>query len=269
MDIISIRDLAFFAYHGAMEEEQRLGQRFYLDIDLGVEVQEAGLSDDLEQTVHYGHLAMDIEATFTKQTFKLIESAAESICSMVLNKYSAVKKVKVSIKKPSAPIPLNLGYPAITIEREWQKAYIALGSNLGNKSENLENAVQLISTLPGVEVLKKSSWIETVPVGYLVQDNFMNGVILVKTWLKPTVLMKRLLEIELILKRERLIKWGPRTIDLDLILYGDLVYEDELVTIPHPRMLERGFVMAPLSEIAPYQIHPIAKKYIVELVPKM
>jgi len=113
--------------------------------------------------------------------------------------------------------------------------------------------------------MKTSEFYETKPIGYTDQDNFINCVFEIKTLLSPLELVRYLLSIEKELKRERVIKWGPRTLDLDVLLYDDLITCDEEIIIPHPRMQERLFVLKPLSEIAPYIVHPILNKRVMEL----
>ncbi|MDN5333352.1 2-amino-4-hydroxy-6-hydroxymethyldihydropteridine diphosphokinase [Sphaerochaeta halotolerans] len=147
-------------------------------------------------------------------------------------------------------------------------AFIALGSNLGDKEKNLDQAIAELGKTEGIIVIAVSSFRETAPVGYTDQPNFLNGVVGIKTALTPYQLLKRCNEIEQSLKRVRLIHWGPRTIDLDILLYGNLIQQEEKLTIPHPRMLERGFVMQPLCEIAPLAIHPQCNKTIEELYRK-
>jgi 2-amino-4-hydroxy-6-hydroxymethyldihydropteridine diphosphokinase len=144
-------------------------------------------------------------------------------------------------------------------------AYVALGSNLGDKKANLDRAVELLKATPGVRVSAVSNYIETAPVGYTDQPDFLNAVAELKTALSPEALLSRCMEIERALKRKRIIHWGPRTLDLDLLLYGDCIINEETLTLPHPRMQERGFVLGPLSEIAPDVVHPLLHKTAKEL----
>jgi 2-amino-4-hydroxy-6-hydroxymethyldihydropteridine diphosphokinase/dihydroneopterin aldolase/2-amino-4-hydroxy-6-hydroxymethyldihydropteridine diphosphokinase len=148
-------------------------------------------------------------------------------------------------------------------------AYLALGSNMGNREDNLNKALALLGKAEGVEVLQVSAFLNTEPVGYTDQPDFLNAVVEIQTTLDPYALLHLCNVIEQTLKRERIIHWGPRTIDVDILLFGDLVLEKEKLTIPHPRMLERDFVMRPLFEIAPRAMHPIAKKTIGELLLQM
>ncbi|WNS75574.1 2-amino-4-hydroxy-6-hydroxymethyldihydropteridine diphosphokinase [Bacillus sp. DTU_2020_1000418_1_SI_GHA_SEK_038] len=129
------------------------------------------------------------------------------------------------------------------------EAYIALGSNIGDRFESLKDAIASIDLVPRVKVVHVSSIYETDPVGYEDQDQFLNMVIGVKTDLSPFELLSACLEIEKNLGRKRGIRWGPRTIDLDILLYNQENIISEKLTVPHPRMHERAFVIIPLLEI--------------------
>ncbi|MDQ6468983.1 2-amino-4-hydroxy-6-hydroxymethyldihydropteridine diphosphokinase [Exiguobacterium acetylicum] len=131
-----------------------------------------------------------------------------------------------------------------------KEAYIALGSNIGDKAAHLRAAIARLRALSSVHDVKVSSIYETVPVGYLDQDLFYNMVVRIQTTDEADVLLERLQEIEQLEGRERLFKNGPRTLDLDILLYGGERIDLEGLTVPHPRMQERAFVLAPLRELA-------------------
>ena len=143
-------------------------------------------------------------------------------------------------------------------------AYVALGSNLGDKEANLRKALQLLQER-GVEVVKTSSFICTEPYGVTDQPQFLNGVCEVRTSLVPLALLHTLLEIEQEMGRVRLRHWGERNIDLDLLLYEDVVMDIPQLKLPHPDMQNRDFVLLPLAEIAPELVHPTLQKSIEEL----
>lgn len=143
-------------------------------------------------------------------------------------------------------------------------AYVALGSNLGDKEANLRKALELLEER-GVEVVKTSSFICTEPYGVTDQPQFLNGVCEVRTSLVPLALLHTLLEIEQEMGRVRLRHWGERNIDLDLLLYEDVVMDTGELKLPHPDMQNRDFVLLPLAEIAPKLVHPILQKSIEEL----
>ena len=265
MDKIFVKDLEVFAHHGVMKQEKELGQKFLISLELFLNLKEAGKNDDLGSTVNYGELCHEVEKEFQKKSYDLIEGAAEGLAEFVLLNYNRVEKVKVVIKKPWAPIGRSLLYAGVEIERAWHTAYIGMGSNMGNKEENLKNAIANINKSTYTKVTRISKSYETKPVGYTEQDNFMNSAIEVRTLLTPVELIKFLLGVEAGLKRERTIIWGPRTIDLDVLLYDDIITSFEEIVIPHPRMHERMFVLKPLKDIAPYVMHPILNKRITEL----
>ena len=146
-------------------------------------------------------------------------------------------------------------------------AYISLGSNLGDRRATLHRAFELLRERAG-KVVATSSFHETDPVGYTAQPKFINAVAQLDTALAPEMLMQTLLTIERELGRERTttVPKGPRTIDLDLLLYGDRVMNAPGLTLPHPAMHERRFVLEPLAEIAPDALHPVLKRTAVELL---
>lgn len=143
-------------------------------------------------------------------------------------------------------------------------AYIALGSNLGDKEKNLRRALLLL-TQQGVEVVRVSSFLSTEPYGVTDQPQFLNAVACVRTSLTPLALLDVLLATELAMGRVRLRHWGERNIDLDLLLYEDVVLDTKRLRLPHPDMQNRDFVLLPLAEIAPELKHPTLQKTIYEL----
>lgn len=130
-------------------------------------------------------------------------------------------------------------------------AYLGLGANLGDRLTNLQEAVRKLAAQRGVTVLRSSRVYETDPVGGPPQPSFLNAVVEISTELDPRELLAICAGIEQALGRERSERWGPRTIDIDILLYDDLTVDDHDLVVPHPRMHERGFVLAPLAELVP------------------
>ena len=144
-------------------------------------------------------------------------------------------------------------------------AYVGLGSNLGDRRAMLDGAVAELGNTPGVRVLRVSSFHETDPVGPP-QPRYLNAVAEVETSLAPRALLDRLLAVETRFGRVRGERWGPRTIDLDLLLHGGRVIDEPRLAVPHPRMTERAFVLAPLCELVPEGRHPVLGRTFSQLL---
>lgn len=145
-------------------------------------------------------------------------------------------------------------------------AYIGIGSNEGNKRTNIKSAIDLINEIADCNIEKISSVYETLPFGDIEQNNFFNAVIKISTKLNPQELFIELKKIEQRLGRIIREKWGPREIDLDVLLFNDLIFSDEIITLPHKGIIYRDFVLVPLIEIEPELIHPVFNKKIVDFV---
>lgn len=256
MDKIKIENLHIFANHGVFDFEKEQGQNFYINAELYTDTYGAGHDDDLDSTVSYADVCKLINECFTANTFDLIEKAAETIAEAVLLKFDRIEKIKVEVKKPEAPIDMEFESVSVEIERAWHRVYLSIGSNMGDKEGYITKAIDSLKADEKIKVIKVSSLITTEPYGGVEQDDFINGAIEIKTILPPMELLERLHETENACGRVRTIHWGPRTLDLDIIFYDDLIMNTEKLTIPHIDMVNRQFVLEPLNEIAPYAMHP-------------
>ncbi|NWK84882.1 2-amino-4-hydroxy-6-hydroxymethyldihydropteridine diphosphokinase [Staphylococcus sp. GSSP0090] len=145
-------------------------------------------------------------------------------------------------------------------------AYLGLGSNVGDRLAQLETAISILNDKDGITVTQTSLIYETDPVGYVDQPQFLNQCIEIQTTLNPKALLKACLDTEQQLHRVRDIRWGPRTLDVDILLYGNQIINEAELIVPHPRMLERSFVLIPLNDIATHVIEPNSNKEIGHLV---
>lgn len=268
-DEIHIQNLEVFANHGVFQEETNLGQKFLFSLTMYTDTRKAGKTDCLEASIHYGEVSSFITEYTKKHTRKLIEAAAEDLATALLLHYPLLKGVTLELKKPWAPVGLPLETVSVKISRFWHRAYIALGSNLGDKKTYLDQAVKALKQHKECRVQKVSSYLVTEPYGGVEQDDFLNACLSLDTLLSPEELLDLLHEIEQAAHRERLIHWGPRTLDLDILLYDNEVLETEDLIIPHVEMHKRDFVLKPLAEIAPYKRHPILGKTIGELAAQL
>ena len=269
LDQIKIEDLEVFANHGVFPEENVLGQKFVVSAVLYTDTRKAGLTDELSASIHYGEVSAFITEYLKSPTYKLLERAAESLAEALLLQTPGLEKVELEIKKPWAPVGLPLKTVSVKIEREWHTAYIALGSNIGDSEKLLQDAVKELDALEGNSVEKVSDFITTPPYGVTDQPDFLNGCLKLRTLLYPKELLAEMNRIEQEAGRERIIHWGPRTLDLDLIFYDDLISEEDDLCIPHVEMHKRTFVLEPLEQIAPYKRHPGNGKTVREMLQEL
>lgn len=266
MDHIRIKNLELYAKHGVYPEETKLGQKFLVDAELSLDCRKAGMTDDLNCSVNYGEVSHFITDFLTSNTYQLIESAAEQTARALLLQYPLLEEVTLMVHKPWAPIGLPVEDVSVEVTRGWHTAYIALGSNMGDREGYIRQAVEALEKLDDCRVEQVSGMIETEPYGMTEQDCFLNGALRLRTLYTPHELLDQLHCIEAAAGRERKIHWGPRTLDLDIIFYDDLVMSDDTLIIPHGDMQNRRFVLEPLMELCPCYRHPVLKQTISQLL---
>lgn len=269
MDKIRIKNLEVFANHGVFPEENKLGQKFLISAELYTDTRKAGNTDDLEDSIHYGEICHKIRDFLQRHTYNLLERAAEQLCAQLLISTPGLERIQLEIKKPWAPIGLPLETVSVEIQRGWHRAYIGLGSNMGDKEGYLNQAVSQLGAAEGCVVEKVSDFLVTAPYGNVEQDDFLNGCLLLRTLLSPQELLTLLHEIEQKADRKREVRWGPRTLDLDILLYDDQIVDSEDLRVPHIEMHKRDFVLRPLAQIAPYARHPLMGKTAAQMLEEL
>lgn len=265
MDEIRIKNLEVFAFHGVYREENVLGQKFLVDAALFLDTRRAGLTDELECSVSYGDVCRLIDREMKSQNAKLLECVAEHLADQILHTFSSVKEVEIEIKKPWAPVRMHMDYASVRIKRKWHDTFIGVGSNMGDRKQYINNAENEIRSLSEIRNLRMAPVIETEPYGYTNQGKFLNTVFSFETLYTPEELLEELHRIEKNANRERKIHWGPRTLDLDILLYDDLITQEEKLTIPHPEMTKRLFVLEPLCHLYPQGIHPLLHRRFMDI----
>lgn len=266
MDKIYIKNLEVFAHHGVYPEENTLGQKFLLSAVLYTNTRKAGMTDDLTASIHYGEVSQLMKTFAEQNTFNLLEAVAEKLAWKLLVEIPNLEQVKLEIKKPWAPVGIPLETVSVEILRGWHSVYIALGSNMGDKEAYLKQAVEELDREEGCQVEQVSDFLITEPYGYQDQDEFLNGCLELHTLLTPQELLALIHRIERNAGRKREIRWGPRTLDLDILLYDDLILDTKELTIPHIEMQKRDFVLRPMAQIAPFVRHPLLKKRVEEML---
>ncbi len=256
-DRISLRAVTARARHGVLAEEKVTPQPFIVDLDLEADLSGAGASDRLADTVNYATIAAQAHRTLTGQSVDLLENLAERIARVCLQE-PHVEAVRVTLHKPEAPVGVPCGDVEVEVRRERAaQVVIGMGANLSWPERRLADAVRQLARLEGVRLRALSPLYKTDPVGGPPdQPIFHNAVLLATTRLTPHSLLVALHGIEDLHGRRRDVRWGPRTLDLDLIRYydpilGEARFDDERLTLPHPRAVERAFVLAPWLAVDP------------------
>jgi dihydroneopterin aldolase/2-amino-4-hydroxy-6-hydroxymethyldihydropteridine diphosphokinase len=251
-DRIALKGISAKGFHGVLDFEKRDGQTFVVDVEMEVDLAPAGTSDDLVDTVNYAEVAGDVVELIEGESLDLIEALADRIAAKVLTR-PLVEAVLVTVHKPQAPVGHPFTDVAVSVERLRETpVVIAIGSNMGESVETIQNAVS--SLWLALELKAASRVYETAPVGGPAQAAYLNAVIVGTTSMSPQRLLRTMQDIELDNGRVRKERWGPRTLDLDLIQYGDPVFDTdvrlstEALTLPHPRAHERGFVLVPWAD---------------------
>lgn len=254
-DHILIDGLRVVSVVGVLDHERQAPQPLRIDVDVHVDLHDAGLSDDLTETVHYGEICERLVAVAQASSDLLLERLAQRMADAVLE-FPRVHAVDLTLTKLRPPIPVDVQSSAVRIHRARtssarlmkHEAVIALGSNLGDRVGYLAFALDRL----GDSVTAQSEVFETDPVGGpLDQGAYLNMVAVIETELDPYALLRWMHRIEADAGRERTVHWGPRTLDLDLLFFDDVVIEGGNLAIPHPRYAERRFVLAPLSQVRP------------------
>ena len=271
-DRIELRGLTVRGNHGVFDFEKREGQDFVIDVTLHTSVSRAAATDDIADTVHYGELAEDVAHIVEDNTFDLIETLAARIAEHCLD---LAEHVEIVVHKPGAPIQRSFNDVSVTVVRSRDtadaaaantvvddpagtepaetEAYLNLGANLGDAADTLEQAVAALDRHPKITVIRRSSLYRTAPWGGVDQNDFLNLGIIVSTSLPAPQLLAVAQGIEVACGRTRELRWGPRTLDIDLIRFGtaqaELILDTDALTLPHPRAHERAFVLAPWAEL--------------------
>jgi len=268
-DYIELKSVKVFANHGVLLEEKEKGQIFYIDVKMYLGLKEAGKNDNLNLSVNYADAAVFIKEYMENNTFDLIETVAFGLAENLLLKFDLIDEIDITVHKPEAPIPLEFGDVSVNINHKWNQVYLSVGSNIGDKEAYIESALCKLEENNRIKNVVCSKLITTKPYGGVEQDDFLNGAIGLQTLLSPNELLDYLHEIEQSANRERLVHWGPRTLDLDIVFYEDAVMLTDELKIPHTDMQNRQFVLEPLMELCPNYVNQITGETVYSMYKKL
>lgn len=246
-------DMEFFGHTGCLPEEKENGQTFVVTCDMGIDDIPGKYTDDLEDTIDYSVVYEVIRKVVESSYGNLIEHLAYEIGSEVVSCDPRIEEAVITVSKPQAPIEgtFRTMETTITVKRA-HKVYLSLGSNMGDREANLKEAIRRLCDSEKISDVRWSSVYETEPVGYDDQPFFLNICAEIMTSADPLELLDITQKIENDLLRVRTVKNGPRTIDLDILLFDDIELDTKRLIIPHPRMYERAFVLRPYAELTGY-----------------
>lgn len=265
-DEIRIDNLEVFAYHGVAQFEKINGQTFYVNAVLYTDIRPAGLADDLSLSTNYSEICHFINNWMKENVCDLIETVAEKLAEQILLSFGAIQEIDLEIRKPEAPVRLPFESVSVKIKRSWHQAYLSVGSNLGDREAYIKEGIKALGECPLIQVQQVADMVETKPYGDVEQGDFLNTAVKIRTLHTPKELLNQLHELENQAGRTREVHWGPRTLDLDIVFYDKLVYEDDALVLPHVDMENRYFVLKPLSQLAPNFRHPISGKTVSQLL---
>ena len=257
-DRIVVTGIRGHGRHGVFDHERRDGQEFAVDVELEVGTTAAARSDDLADTVDYGQVAIAVHALIVGEPVDLVETLAERIADACLA-FGGVHAVTVTVHKPSAPIPVPFDDVQLRIRRTApvrRPVALALGSNLGDSATVLQAAVDDLAALPGLRLGAVSAVYRTAPVGGPEQPDYLNAVVVGETTFDPLALLTATQGVERAHHRVRDVRWGPRTLDVDVLSLGDGVVDEPTLQVPHPRAHERAFVLVPWTDADPAAVIP-------------
>lgn len=294
LDQICVDGIRVQGFHGVLATEREAGQIFIADIVAHVNTRTAAVTDDLDRTVNYSDIADAVAEVLGGDPADLLETVAEH-CARVVLEFKGVECVDVAIHKPQAPLHVEFADVVLRIRRDlrsgtlWAdkrigssagsshdplappsrpldsfderplqpvKAWIALGGNVGAVEPTLRAAVRLLDRISGIHVLATSALVRSAAVGGPAQPDYYNAILLVETALAPRELLNACQGVEVVHGRERTVLNGPRTLDVDIVSYGDIAAEAWDLTLPHPRAHERAFVLVPLNDVDPDAVLP-------------
>ncbi len=257
MEQIFIENLKVFGHHGVFQQEKINGQEFIIHAQIDLRESIASTSDDLADTLNYGEVCYFIRDFFAENQFDLLEKVVDLLIQELMNHFSMIQGISLQVGKPQAPIEMEFDNIGIRGHRQWTRCYLSFGSNMGDRYKYLEDAIAKLGDNTGIRRVRSSSVMETKPYGGVKQDDFLNMAVELETYWSCYELLQLIHTIEEEANRTREIHWGPRTLDLDILFYGNLVINEADLCVPHIDLANRLFVLEPMCQLNPGLVHPV------------
>lgn len=251
MNKVLIRGLEITACHGVNDFEKVEPQPFIFDADITTDFYSAAKDDDVNKTVNYSHACKAINEVATSNVFNLIEKLAYECVYILFERFPCATEISLTVWKPQAPMKRKFENVGVTVRLKRVKAFLSLGSSIGDKKNALDTAIRKLDETRGIKVEKVSEYIKTQPYGGVAKNEFLNCAARISTFLTPHALLEEIHRIEAECGRVRDKRWDDRTLDIDIIFYGNESVRDEVLIIPHRDWENRDFVKTPLKSIAP------------------
>ncbi len=262
---IELNQIQACAIIGCYSDERINRQELTINLRLGLA--ECATVDELESTVDYAAIGSEVKYLAENSQFLLLESLARHIVKELFTRHGLIQEITITLSKPQIfPLLEHQVFVNYHQYRHYPVA-IALGSNLHNPRQQLVSAIEFLSEI--IDEIQVAPIYKTSPAGFSEQDDFFNTCIIGRTTLKPQQLLVALKKIEKRLGKIEQFTNGPRIIDLDIIFFGEQIFEQLFLKIPHPRMAERDFVLRPLADIAGSWQHPVFKLSVAELLARL
>jgi dihydroneopterin aldolase/2-amino-4-hydroxy-6-hydroxymethyldihydropteridine diphosphokinase len=265
MSQIKISGLQIECCHGVLPFEKTTPQPFVFDVVMDVNFRPAAEGDDLTKTVNYADVCEVINSVCRANVYNLIEKLAYECAFAIMEKFPLVDGVTINLSKPHAPIELKFDNVSVQVSLKRERVLLSLGSSVGNGDKTLSSAIASLGEVRGVKVVKTSSFLKTAPYGGVAQNTFTNCALEVECLISPYELLEEIHKIEARFGRVRTLRWGDRTLDIDIVFFGSRIIAQDGLIVPHPDYANRPFVIEPLKEIAPDFVCPVAKKRVGDM----
>ncbi|MCG9479601.1 MAG: 2-amino-4-hydroxy-6-hydroxymethyldihydropteridine diphosphokinase [Actinomycetia bacterium] len=258
MHRIAINGLKLYGFHGVNPEEKTEGQPFVYDITIITPAQDFIGNDSIENTINYSQVIEVVKKINDSQKFDLLETLSQVVAHKIMDRFSRAEEVRVSVKKTQPPIAEDMDSVGVEyrVKRDAGtcRVMLSLGSNMGDSLRLMKQAVELISLYPGLKINKLSSVYRTQPMYERDQKDFLNmtAEVLVQKGVDPFEFLGFLKGVEFKLgRKEKKSRYGPRSIDIDIVWWDNVEINSPFLTLPHPGLKQRNFVLVPLMEIKP------------------